>query len=91
MSNKTVELATELLKLGLSRPVVTVLLSEYPLEDVERQLTYLPFRKAKRPGAFLVEAIRSNYSPPKEFFHATPHPPHPQEPVPLDKGPQQPV
>ncbi len=70
MSDRAVILASELLQLGVSRLGVTELLTHYPEEQIERQLLYLPFRKAKRPGALIVEAIRHDYTPPKEFFYA---------------------
>jgi len=70
--DRAIIVASELMQLGVSKLGVTDLLTHYPLEQIERQLLYLPFRKAKRPGAFVVEAIRHDYSPPKEFFYATP-------------------
>lgn len=63
-------LAMELLKLGVSKSGVETLLSLHDLDEVERQLAYLPFRRAKRPEAFIVEAVRNRYSPPKEFYYA---------------------
>lgn len=68
--DKAVEIAIELQKLGVSQAGVTELLSGYPFDQIERQLAYLPYRKAKRPEAFIIEAVRNNYSPPKEFFYA---------------------
>ena len=69
MSERTVQVALELMKLGVSDTRVGELLM-YDLEIIEAQLTYLPYRKAKRPEAFIIEAIRHNYSPPKEFYYA---------------------
>lgn len=60
----------ELLVLGVSRAGVEKLLSHHDLDEVERQLAYLPYRHAKRPEAFIVEAVRNKYSPPKEFYYA---------------------
>jgi hypothetical protein len=68
---RSVELAMDLLKLGVGNPVVIELL-QYDHDVIERQLEWLPYRKAKRPEAFIVEAIRNDYTPPKEFFYATP-------------------
>ncbi len=64
-----VKIAVELHKLGVSHAGVVELLG-YPRERVERQLMYMPFRKAKRPEAFIVDAIRNDYSAPKEFYYA---------------------
>lgn len=69
---RAIQVAMELQKLGVSRAGCIELLSSYPLEDIERQLQYLPYRKAKRPEAFIIEAVRNGYSPPKEFFNAPP-------------------
>jgi hypothetical protein len=69
----------ELIKLGVSKAGIEELLSFHELDEVERQLTYLPFRNAKRPEALIMEAVRKRYSPPKEFYYASPHP-HPSGP-----------
>lgn len=66
------QLAMELLKLGVSKKGVEELLNHYPYEEIRRQLDFLPLRKAKRPEAFIVEAIRHSYSPPNEHFYASP-------------------
>jgi len=68
---RLVEIALDLLKLGVSNTRVTELLG-YDPDVIERQLEWLPYRKAKRPEAFIIEAIRNDYSPPKEFFYAPP-------------------
>ena len=71
---RATKLAGELYKLGLSQAGVVDLLSNYSLDAIEEQLFYLPHRKAKRPGAFLVDAVRNHYSPPKEFYYAKTEP-----------------
>ena len=63
-------LAIELMKLGVSGSGVERLLGHHDLDEIERQLAYLPFRKAKRPEAFIIEAVRNRYSTPKGFYHA---------------------
>lgn len=67
--DRAVRLAGRMLELGLTQEAVVEMLS-YPLEVVEAQLDWLPYRKAKRRGAFLIGAIRRNYSAPKEFYYA---------------------
>ncbi len=69
MDRKT-RLAVELYKLGVSKDGVVELLSQFSEDEIEQQLIYLPYRKAKRQEAFIVEAIRKSYSPPKEYFYA---------------------
>lgn len=68
--DRLTRLAMELLKVGVSRPGVERLLGTQELDEIERQLAYLPFRHAKRPEAFIVEAVRNHYSAPKEFYYA---------------------
>lgn len=63
-------LAIELTKLGVSPRGIQELLL-HPPELVERQLAYLPYRKAKRPEALIIEAVRHNYSIPKQFYYAS--------------------
>lgn len=65
-----VKVAAELMKLQISNKAVSDLLLYFPLEEIEAQIRYLPFRKYRRPGPFLIDAIRFNYSPPKEFYYA---------------------
>lgn len=69
MDRKT-RLAVELYKLGVSKDGVVELLSQFSEDEIEQQLIYLPYRKAKRQEAFIVEAIRKSYSPPNEYFYA---------------------
>ena len=63
-----VKLAVRLQELGVSGTRIVELLSKYPPEEIERQLDWLPYRKAKRPEAFVIDAIRNNYSAPKEIY-----------------------
>ncbi|MBS1712972.1 MAG: hypothetical protein JST30_01410 [Armatimonadetes bacterium] len=58
------------MKIGVSHKGIIELLVSHPYVEIERQLAFLPFRKAKRPEALIIEAIRHNYSPPKEFYYA---------------------
>jgi hypothetical protein len=85
-----VQLAAELRTLGVSHAGVVDLLTNYSLEVIERQLRYLPLRKAKRKSAFIVQAIRHDYSPPNELYHATP-PAHPSQSDSLDENTEQPL
>lgn len=67
---KKIELAKRLHLVGVSKDGVVELLWKHPLERIEAQLEYLPYRKAKRPEAMIIESVRKNYSPPKEFYYA---------------------
>lgn len=68
-ADRMVSLAIRLQRLGVSQRGTQELLL-YPLDVIERQLDYLPYRKAKRPEALIIDAIRNDYSPPLELFHA---------------------
>ncbi|MBS1714911.1 MAG: hypothetical protein JST30_11310 [Armatimonadetes bacterium] len=68
--DRATQIAYHLLKLGVSHKGVQELLIGYPYDQIEKQLEYLPYRKAKRPEAFIMDAVRNNYSPPKEFYYA---------------------
>jgi len=67
---RATQIAVSLMRLGVSKAGIAELFKNHSYEDIELQLRYLPYRKAKRPEAFIMEAVRHNYSAPKEFFHA---------------------
>lgn len=70
--DRLTKLAMELLLLGVSRDGVERLLATHEIDEVERQLAYLPFRKnTKRPEAFIIEAVRRRYSAPPLFYAKT--------------------
>ena len=50
--------------LGMPRDQALDLLGRFPLEAVERQLTWLPLRGAKNPARFLAAAIEGDYEMP---------------------------
>ncbi len=68
--DRNVAVAAKLLQLGISHSGVVELLQYYPIDQIELQLKWLPFRNAKRPGAFLINAVRNHYSLPKEAYYA---------------------
>lgn len=90
-SDRQILLAVRLQELGVSQAGVVELLSQYPLDLIEQQLAWLPMRKAKRPEAFIIEAVRNNYSPPKEAFHAQTEKPAPQPEALMDKAAELPT
>ena len=67
---RATQIALNLMSLGVSKAGISELFKNHTYEDIELQLRYLPYRKAKRPEAFIMEAVRHNYSAPKEFFNA---------------------
>jgi hypothetical protein len=85
---RAVMIAVELKLIGVSQAGIVELLTHHPYEEIELQLSYLPFRKAKRPEAFIIEAVRNRYSPPKEFFYASNTSRSQIPSARLDQGPQ---
>lgn len=88
--DRATKIAIELQKLYVSQATIVELLSNYPLELIERQLEYLPLRSPKRPAAMLVESIRYNYSAPKELYYAKTKANLPWAPDALDQDPESP-
>jgi hypothetical protein len=88
---RATRLAIELQKLNVGQAIIVELLSSYPLEQIERQLEYLPYRSPKRPAALLVEAVRYNYSAPKEFYYAQTQIEPAEAANPLDQGSKPPA
>lgn len=80
-------IAYALMRLGVSKSGVDRIMREYSYDLIEKQLAYLPFRKAKRPEAMIIESIRRNYSTPKDYFYAS-HQTEPEGNNPLDQGSQ---
>lgn len=62
--DREVRVATELMRLGVSRSGIVDLLAHHPVDVIERQLKYLPLRKSRRPEALIIDAIRHDYSAP---------------------------
>ena len=50
--------------LGMTREQCDLLFARYPLERIENQLAWLPYRSAKNPLAFLLSAIEGDYEMP---------------------------
>lgn len=80
------EIAYALMRLGVSKSGVERLMRDYTYDLIERQLKYLPFRKAKRPEAMIIESIRRNYTAPKDYFHAQTDPQPPAADGAVDEG-----
>jgi hypothetical protein len=58
------ETRRKLLALGVLREQADLLLMNYPLERIERQIAWLPYRHAKNPARLLIAAIEHDYEPP---------------------------
>lgn len=79
------DIARRLRELGVSRKAILDIISLYSWDLVQQQLDWLPYRKARRPEAFIVDAIRYNYSAPKEIYYASHKASHSQPPEQLDQ------
>jgi len=64
MESEEVTLRRRLLRFGISPEVTEELLVQYPTEEIARQLEWLPYRKARKPGPLLVAAIENHYDEP---------------------------
>jgi hypothetical protein len=53
-----------LLALGVSREQVDLLFASHTLDEITRQLDWMPHRAAKSPARFIVAAIQNRYEPP---------------------------
>ena len=60
------------LDLDMAPQVTEILLSQYALEDITRQLEWLPFRNARDPAAMLVSAIKGDWTPPDQYVPENP-------------------
>lgn len=56
--------------MGVSDKAIGELLANYAKEIIHNQLLYLPYRQAKNPAGLLVQAIKGDWSPPKEYLAA---------------------
>jgi hypothetical protein len=57
-------LRRRVLALGMSREQARILFDRYPVDQIERQLDWLPYRRAKDPARFLIAAVEGQYEPP---------------------------
>ena len=88
--DRAVAAAAALMRLGVSNAGIVDLLAHHPIEVIERQLRLLPARKARRPEAFIIQAIRADYSAPNPHRHAKSETHPPRERDALDEGPEPP-
>lgn len=86
--DRATAIAVRLMKLGVSQAGIRELLSQHPYDKIERQLDYLPERKARRPEAFIIEAVRNDYSPPKDHHRAKNPTSSPGPEGPVDQDPE---
>jgi len=62
------DLVDKLKKVGVSDNAISEILEKYPSEIIHNQLSYLPYRQAKNPAGLLVQAIKDDWSAPKEYL-----------------------
>lgn len=63
-----------LCRFGVSEAEAANLVSVYPLERIERQISWMEHRNAKVPSRFLIAAIHNDYGPPDVARHRFPEP-----------------
>ncbi|MHB8636961.1 MAG: hypothetical protein ACYC96_10890 [Fimbriimonadaceae bacterium] len=72
--DRLVRLAVALQRLGVSERETFKLLSEFELDQIERQLNWLPLRNPKKQASLIVTAIREDYEAPAGAIEPTPSP-----------------
>lgn len=63
-SDRQASLHDRLIAKGITSDQAQFLTENYPINRIERQLDWLPYRNAKNPASFLVAAIREDYEAP---------------------------
>ncbi len=62
--DRMARLAGEMLRIGVSGNQVRRLLSDHPLDEIERQLGWIDFRSARKKASLLITAIDQGYEAP---------------------------
>jgi hypothetical protein len=57
-------LRQRLSRLGVTAEQADILLETFPLEEIELQIAWLPYRGAKNPASYLVAAITGRFDEP---------------------------
>lgn len=71
-SGREAEVKVELLRLGVSRSQILEIVERYSLERIERQLRWLPYRRARKPSSLIVSAIREDFEVPSAALEQQP-------------------
>lgn len=66
-ADRILRIAIALRQNGVSDAVTRDLLYKYGLDEIEQQLAWLPYRKAKRRAPLLVAAIKGRYGEPVDW------------------------
>jgi len=64
----THQLVDKLKQVGVSDQAIRAMMAKYPPKIIQQQLNYLPYRQAKNPAGLLVQAIKGDWSTPKEYL-----------------------
>lgn len=70
-SAREADVKIELLKLGVGRSHILEIVEHYSLERIERQLKWLPYRRARKPSSLIVSAIKEDYDAPAATLEQT--------------------
>ena len=62
------DLVEKLKKVGVSDKAIVQIMAKYAPKIIQNQLSYLPYRQAKNPAGLLVQAIKGDWSVPKEYL-----------------------
>lgn len=59
---------SKLIEIGVSKKTIEELIKEYPEDQIEKQIKYLPYRRAKNKAAFIVKAIKGDWEPTQNYL-----------------------
>ena len=61
------EISKKLTDIGVAPEMIVKLFAKAGIEEIERQIEWLPYRKSSNPAGILVSAIRSRWIMPVEY------------------------
>lgn len=68
--NAVTQVRQQLERVGISAEQANALVQRFDLLRIQRQLSWLPYRKVRNPAGFLVAAIEDNYEAPLSLWHS---------------------
>lgn len=71
-SEREADIKVALIKLGVRRSRIMEIVEHYDLTRIERQLRWLPYRRARKPSSLIVSAIKEDYEEPAAALEPQP-------------------
>ncbi len=57
--------------IGVTSEITTKIFNEFTIDEIERQIEWIPYRRSNNPAAVFVSAIREHWGMPAEYEHRT--------------------